>query len=64
MAQVTLEITAEDFEHFSFTSMEWAKNKFELQSDRFDPEAKYDWEMAYWCEMDYAAALMATAFLK
>jgi hypothetical protein len=49
MSNITLTITAEDFDRLTNTSMEWKANNWQSQANRFEDEPLFTWEMAYWC---------------
>ena len=66
--KVTLEITAQDFDHLTTMQMRWAGTDWKVKQDRFETvipqtEVDYGWEFAFWCDT-YADYLLAAAYLK
>lgn len=48
--QVTMTITADDFDHIVETAMLWGK-EWVKQQHRFEPTvSRFDWKMAYWVD--------------
>ena len=66
--KITLDITAQDFDHLTTMQMRWAGTDWKEKGDRFEPvipqtEVDYNWQFAYWCDT-YADYLLAAAYLK
>jgi hypothetical protein len=65
--KITLELTQNDFEHLTTTSMRWGKD-WESKAGRFEPildntNISYAWAFAHWVDT-YADYILAAAFLK
>jgi hypothetical protein len=65
--KITLELTKNDFEHLTTTSMAWGKD-WEKKVMRFEPiihdtEISFAWGYAHWVDT-YSDYILASAFLK
>ena len=65
--KITLELTKNDFEHLTTTSMQWGKD-WEKKVMRFEPiihdtEISFAWGYAHWVDT-YTDYILASAFLK
>lgn len=65
--KITLELTKNDFEHLTTTSMQWGKS-WTNKVGRFEPlihdeEVTFDWAYAHWVDT-YTDYILAAAFLK
>ena len=64
---MTYELTENDFEQLSNTSMKWGQS-WKEQDDRFeimhsDSDIDYNFEMAYWVGKEYTNVIFAKMFL-
>jgi hypothetical protein len=65
--KITLELTKNDFEHLTTTSMAWGKD-WMSKIARFEPilsdsQISFAWGFAHWVD-SYADYILASAFLK
>ena len=65
--KITLELTKNDFEHLTTTSMQWGKD-WTIKAARFEPilpdtQISFAWKYAHWVDT-YADYILAAAFLK